>query len=61
MLTNGSTAASEFAHSSAPLYTTYYFFNVTNPEQVAKHGAKPILKEMGPYAYRYVPIVQICA
>ena len=50
-LENGSVATDQFSHSKAPLYTTYYFFNVTNPREVAK-GAKPILKQMGPYAYK---------
>jgi hypothetical protein len=33
-----------------PMFSSFYFFNVTNPEDVAK-GAKPIVKEMGPYVY----------
>lgn len=51
-LTEGSAATDQFKHSSAPLYTTYYFFNISNAEDVLKHKAKPILKQMGPYAFR---------
>lgn len=34
-----------------PVYMKFYFFSVTNPEEVSK-GSKPILKELGPYAYK---------
>ncbi|ODM99400.1 Sensory neuron membrane protein 1, partial [Orchesella cincta] len=34
-----------------PMYSKFYFFNVTNPDKVME-GAKPILKEMGPYVYQ---------
>ncbi|KAL1489743.1 hypothetical protein ABEB36_013678 [Hypothenemus hampei] len=33
-----------------PLDFKFYFFNVTNSEEIQK-GAKPILKEIGPYCY----------
>lgn len=35
-----------------PMFAKFYFFNVTNPDKVIS-GAKPILKEMGPYVYQY--------
>lgn len=35
-----------------PVLTSVYFFNVTNAWEVEKNGAKPILKEVGPYVYR---------
>ena len=54
-LSNGSEATKQFVHSSAPLYTTYYFFNVTNPQEVMSGTAVPVLKQIGPYAYQYVP------
>ena len=34
-----------------PLATKFYFFNVTNPREVEKMGAKPLLVELGPYVY----------
>lgn len=36
---------------SIPIYTKFYIFNVTNPEQVLDLQ-KPILEELGPYTFR---------
>ncbi|KAJ8687761.1 hypothetical protein QAD02_023555, partial [Eretmocerus hayati] len=33
-----------------PMYLQFYFFNVTNPDGVQK-GEKPILQQIGPFAY----------
>ncbi|CAD6189075.1 unnamed protein product [Caenorhabditis auriculariae] len=35
----------------ATQYFTFYFFNVTNPDEVTYNGAKPNLVEVGPYTY----------
>lgn len=35
------------------LKTNFRFFNITNPDEIIK-GAKPILKELGPYEYQKV-------
>lgn len=51
-LRKNSVATDEFASPKAPLYTTYYFFNITNPHEVANEQAVPILTQMGPYAFR---------
>ena len=32
----------------------FYFFNLTNPDEVTEHGTKPAFKEIGPYTYRIV-------
>lgn len=50
-LLNGSTATNQFMQSSAPLYSEYYFFNITNPEDILK-GKVPQVKEVGPFVYR---------
>lgn len=30
-----------------PIITKFYFFNITNPDEVLNESAKPILKELG--------------
>jgi len=35
----------------APLITKVFLFNVSNPDAIKSEGAKPILKEMGPYVF----------
>ena len=51
VLTNNSAALPNFINSSAPLYNYYYFFNITNPDEVQQHNATPILTEVGPFVY----------
>ena len=38
-----------------PLYKDFYFFNLTNAEEFhnSHGGVKPVLREIGPYSYRY--------
>jgi lysosome membrane protein 2 len=52
VLLPGTEGTKEFENSSAPLYTKFYFFNVTNPDDVVKRGAHPIVAQCGPYVYR---------
>lgn len=40
-----------WAEIPTPLITKVYLFNVSNPEEVSSRGAKPILKQMGPYVF----------
>ena len=56
-LVPGSEGTSEFKKSSAPLYTKFYFFNVTNHDDVTSKGADPHVVQCGPYTYRSVHIV----
>ncbi|XP_055926724.1 lysosome membrane protein 2-like [Argiope bruennichi] len=35
-----------------PVYQKIYIFNITNPHEYSMEGAKPILKELGPYVFR---------
>ena len=55
VLTNNSAALPNFINSSAPLYKYYYFFNITNPDEVQQHNATPVLTEVGPFVYMWAP------
>ncbi len=37
---------------NAGAYIKYYFFHVTNPEDIVEKQAKPKVLEMGPYVFR---------
>ncbi|XP_069781585.1 lysosome membrane protein 2-like isoform X2 [Narcine bancroftii] len=50
-LRNGTTAFETWKNPPPPIYMQFYFFNVTNPDEVLK-GLKPFLEERGPYTYR---------
>lgn len=47
-LTNGSMMLDKITEKPFPVVANFYMFNVTNPEE-ARKGAKPILKEVGPF------------
>ena len=51
LLVPGTEGTKEFEKSSAPLYTKFYFFNVTNGDKIVG-GAKPVVTQVGPYVYR---------
>ncbi|XP_063708646.1 sensory neuron membrane protein 1-like [Culicoides brevitarsis] len=38
-------------HKRLDLHASYYLWNITNPEEVQNNGAKPIMKEVGPYVF----------
>ena len=40
-----------------PVYTKFYFYSITNPEEFQLNHAKPILEEKGPYVFRWDPLV----
>ncbi|XP_067894635.1 lysosome membrane protein 2-like [Heterodontus francisci] len=50
-LRNGTTAYETWKNPPPPIYMQFYFFNVTNPDEVL-NGGKPFLEEKGPYTYR---------
>ncbi|XP_031785402.1 sensory neuron membrane protein 2 isoform X2 [Nasonia vitripennis] len=49
-LVNGTEAYERWETLPIPLQFKVYFFNVSNPDEV-QNGAKPIVKEVGPYVY----------
>ena len=50
-LTPSSLIYDEWVNSSVPLTSRFYFFEVENPKEVF-NGAKPALREIGPYTYK---------
>ena len=38
--------------SPVPMYINFYFFNILNPEDIYKSGAKLQLQEVGPYVFK---------
>ncbi|XP_040822664.1 lysosome membrane protein 2 isoform X1 [Ochotona curzoniae] len=53
VLRNGSEVLDSWEKPPLPVYTQFYFFNVTNPEEILR-GEKPLLEEVGPYTYREI-------
>lgn len=52
-LRNGTFVWDMFVETPVPIYLKVYFFNVENPEGIAR-GEIPRVKEVGPYVYRSV-------
>lgn len=50
---NGSDGYDNFVNPSSPTYTKFYFFNLTNPDEVLNGTEIPRVEEVGPYVYRY--------
>nr|ABM84461.1 scavenger receptor class B, member 2 [synthetic construct] len=51
VLRNGTEAFGSWEKPPLPVYTQFYFFNVTNPEEILR-GETPRVEEVGPYTYR---------
>ncbi|KAI2804845.1 hypothetical protein BLOT_003833 [Blomia tropicalis] len=47
-----SSSYGDWQKSNIPIYTKFYLFNITNPDQMLK-GKKPVLEEIGPYVFRH--------
>ncbi|CAK6450059.1 unnamed protein product [Pipistrellus nathusii] len=53
VLRNGSETFDSWKQPPLPVYSQFYFFNVTNPEEILG-GEIPRLEEVGPYTYREI-------
>ena len=42
----------KWAHPKVEMTIEFYFFNVTNPNEVMNGSEKPRVVEIGPYAFR---------
>ncbi|KAM4854344.1 lysosome membrane protein 2 [Thomomys bottae] len=51
VLRNGTEIFDTWKKPPLPVYTQFYFFNVTNPEEILQ-GEQPQVEEVGPYTYR---------
>ncbi|KAF7661796.1 hypothetical protein LDENG_00254830 [Lucifuga dentata] len=59
VLENGTEAFEGWENPPAPIYMQFYFFNVTNPQEVLD-GERPAVSEVGPYTYReYRPMEEV--
>ncbi|XP_054896466.1 lysosome membrane protein 2c isoform X1 [Poeciliopsis prolifica] len=59
VLRNGTEAFEVWLDPPAPIYMQFYFFNLTNPEEVLI-GERPAVMEIGPYTYReYRPMEEV--
>ena len=52
-MTEGSPAFDAWQEADYPTFMKVYLFSVVNSRDVERKGAKPHIKEMGPYVFRY--------
>ena len=53
-LTDGTPAYDAWQVADYPTFMNVYLFSVANWEEVEDKGAKPHIKQMGPYVFRYI-------
>ncbi|KAK2819067.1 hypothetical protein Q5P01_024628 [Channa striata] len=59
VLKNGTEAFKAWENPPAPVYMQFYFFNLTNPQEMLD-GEMPAVVEIGPYTYReYRPMEEV--
>uniref|UniRef100_I3MDR5 Scavenger receptor class B member 2 n=1 Tax=Ictidomys tridecemlineatus TaxID=43179 RepID=I3MDR5_ICTTR len=58
VLRNGTEIFDSWEKPPLPVYTQFYFFNVTNPEEILR-GEIPRLEEVGPYTYTVIEWAQV--
>lgn len=51
ILVEGSRVFESWKRPPPPVYMQYFFFNVTNVDEIRK-GGKPVVTQVGPYTYR---------
>lgn len=51
VLKPGSQTLESFKSPPVPIFMQFYFFNVTNKDDILINGAQPILQQVGPYTY----------
>lgn len=54
ILKNGSQAYNAWVLPPAPVYISFYLFDLVNMKEVISSGAKPHVVQRGPYTYRLV-------
>ncbi|CAK6950076.1 platelet glycoprotein 4 [Scomber scombrus] len=57
VIEDGTTAYDNFVATGGKVYRQFWFFDVTNAQEVLQNGAYPVVAEKGPYTYltRYLP------
>ncbi|XP_067340661.1 lysosome membrane protein 2c isoform X2 [Channa argus] len=59
VLKNGTEVFEAWENPPAPVYMQFYFFNLTNPQEMLD-GERPAVVEIGPYTYReYRPMEEV--
>ena len=48
----GTTAYDNWMSADTVVYRQFWLFDLKNPLEVLEHGAKPVVIERGPYAYK---------
>ncbi|XP_076331595.1 platelet glycoprotein 4-like isoform X2 [Tachypleus tridentatus] len=52
VLDNGTSTFENWKNIPVPIYVKFFIFNITNPLDVMNEGAKPVVKEIGPYTFK---------
>jgi hypothetical protein len=52
VIREGTEAYNAWIATPIPVYTKFYFFSMSNPEEYLTNRSKPVLVERGPYTFR---------
>jgi len=50
-LQSGTVMWTAWKEAPVPMHIKFYFFNVTNSEDIVRHQAKPVVQQIGPYTF----------